>query len=892
MRQLKKTVLAPPLWLKVTVLGISLGSWLAVSNGAQQVPFALPLLWPENQRAFLQDGPGLLLSAAERAQFVAQATQDREAFITAYLAQDPLPDTPENELTVGIEHRRALVEGASLSFIDDRAAVLFLHGPPASLKSVDCGETFRPIEIWRYSQVESAPALVFYQPKPRQPFKLWLPVDSKRVLYSPEMEYWLDQWDELRSRIIAPRRIDLMSCEQAEEIDRATGVDGLYGFAPDRPKNADIQAFLAPPAELSTWARQAAATAVPPPKPLGEGELELLFPERHGLRMQTRMLVILRPGFAVTPFVEESTAAASASTPEVKAAADAAAVDPASAPATPPAEGTGGKKELRLRVEGQLEREGAIFDVFRFRYLLSPPEEAVPLALIADRALRPGQEFLLRLRVVDEISGNTLRFNRGFVVPSSPTALEEPPVPEAAIIALGEELQQNRVSGRDSLLLVPPATDVVFGLWRAETLVTGERIQKVIFYLDGKPQMSRQRPPFTAELRLEVYPTEQIVRVEGYDAQDVLVAADEVVLNQPRGELRVRIVEPRRGNVGSGKVRARAEVVVPEERTVSALEFRVDEVLQVRLEQPPWEAEIEVPESKDLSYLTVTAELDDGSKAEDVRFLNAPDFIDEVAVDLVELYTSVTDDRGQLVRGLVQTDFKVWEDSKPQQISKFELVENLPLTIGVTIDTSGSMIEALGEAQRAAVDFLESIVTPKDRCFALAFADRPELLMERTSDVGAVAQQLRNLVASGATALHDAVVTSLYYFRGVKGRRALVLLSDGEDTSSRVAFRDALEYAKRSGVAIYTIGLGISKFDVGVRRKLENLADETGGRTFYIKESVELAPIYEQIEADLRSQYLVAYNSNQGSSSTEYRTIELKVKDGKLKGRTLRGYYP
>jgi len=201
------------------------------------------------------------------------------------------------------------------------------------------------------------------------------------------------------------------------------------------------------------------------------------------------------------------------------------------------------------------------------------------------------------------------------------------------------------------------------------------------------------------------------------------------------------------------------------------------------------------------------------------------------------------------------------------------------------------MFESLGEAQRAAVGFLENIITPRDRCFALAFADRPALLMERTSDVGAVAQALENLAANGSTSLHDAIVTSLYYYRGIRGRRAMVLLSDGEDTSSSLGFPEALEYAKRSGVSVFTIGLKIGKSDIGVRRKLEKLSTETGGRTFYIKEAVELSKVYEQIERELRSQYLVAYNSDQQGKSGVYHEVEIKVRAGKLKARTVRGYY-
>jgi VWFA-related protein len=528
----------------------------------------------------------------------------------------------------------------------------------------------------------------------------------------------------------------------------------------------------------------------------------------------------------------------------------------------------------------------------RFQVPLPAAGAEQPIALVVNRSLRPKEEFLMRLRLVDEISEKEVLLSRGFTVPREAIPMDAPPVPEEVMIAVGEELERQRVSGFSSLVLIPPTDEVIFGLWRAEALVTGDRIEKVTFSLDGSPQMSRRRPPFTAELRLDTYPREQIVKAEGFDEHGELVAQDEVILNQPRGELRVRILEPERGrSVEVGDVSVLAEVVVPEEARVVGVEFRINEELLMTLEKPPWSTVVQMPNTRELTYLTVTAELGDGSRAEAVRFFNAPNHMEEVDVNLVELFTSVTDRGGRQVGGLTAADFEVWEDGKAQKIAKFELVDNLPLNLGIAIDVSGSMYESLGEAQRAAIEFLEKIVTPRDRCFAVAFSDRPALLMPRTSDVGAVAERLRDLSANGSTSLHDAIVTSLYYYRGIRGRRALVVLSDGEDTSSSLGFAETLEYARRSGVSIFAIGLRIGTSDFGIRRKLDRLAQETGGRAFYIDGASDLFEVYDKIESELRSQYLVAYNSNQESEKGKYHEIKMKVRGGKLKARTVRGYY-
>ena len=164
--------------------------------------------------------------------------------------------------------------------------------------------------------------------------------------------------------------------------------------------------------------------------------------------------------------------------------------------------------------------------------------------------------------------------------------------------------------------------------------------------------------------------------------------------------------------------------------------------------------------------------------------------------------------------------------------------------------------------------------------------------MPPTDDAGAVIQAIDGLQAVGDTALHDALVHSLYYFRGVQGQRALVLLSDGDDNASYINYKDAVEYARRSGVAIYTIGLNISMLDAGIRGKLDELAQATGGRTFLSSKPEELPGIYKQIETELRSRYLVAYNSTETSGRPGFRPVEVKVKKGGLKTRTARGYYP
>lgn len=876
-----------------------------------------PILWPEAQRAFLQDGPGLLLEASQRDALLAMDEEERGAFIRDFLARDPVPETPENELLVGIERRQALAGAEFLSPRDVRARLLFLNGKPAERLLVDCGNAFKPLEIWGYPggglDERGEPRrreLVLFRQQPGQPYRMWTPIDGKRSLYASEMEYWLEQLEELRGRIRAVR-FDKQVCPEAWRVDRATGVDGLFGFLPGRPTAADLVRLLAAPESLSQWAAAAAKTALDkePAAALGTTGIELQFPERRGQRLLARALLTLPPGAAQPsdPATDSQKAAdaADATQPAPGAAAKpgaaapkpgaakpepaAAGAEPAAAPAVPAPPPAPFKPELRLTIQGLLEQEGRPFEEFRVRYRLEPPGEGVPLGLAVDRPLRPGGTFLLRVEVTDEVSGKKARLAQGFRVPQAPRAEKQPAVPDQVVIAMGEDLAQTQIAGRDSLVLVPPEQDVVLGLWRAEALVTGGRVEKVVFLVDGEVQLTRTRRPFTAEVRLSSFPKEQVVRAEGYDAAGELVASDEVVINQPIGALKVTILEPGRGARATGKTRARAEISVPDGRRIQSVEFRVNDDTVTTLERPPWLAEVDVPPGEGIVYLSVVAVLDDGSRAEDTRFLNAPANLDHVDVTLVELYTTVSDRSGQPMLGLGVGDFQVLDAGKPQTITKFELVQDLPLSVGLVIDTSGSMVSSLVEAQRAAADFVRDVMTPRDRAFAVSFADKPVLLMPPTDDAEGVVASLNGLQAAGYTSLHDALVTSLYYFRGVRGQKALVLLSDGDDTASHTAFRDALEYARRTGVAIYAIGLAVSPLSADIRRKLSMLANETGGRAFFVEKAGQLVGVYEQIEKELRSRYYLAYAPSEVSDG--FRPVEVKVRNG-LKARTIRGYYP
>lgn len=846
--------------LALLVLAAVAGLFAGAPAGAAPVAAPVTATHPdlsEPQRAFFDDGPGWLLNEQQRNEFLALDSSGRDARMAELLAHDPVPETPENELREGIRRRTLLVQSEFLSLADDRAKLLFLLGAPFARTKIDCPLAFKPVEVWRYGTENPGKRYLLYRAGADPSYRLWRPGDSKEPLYSAEMAYWLQQWQEYGGHRIA-RAFDHQICEdKARLVDEVTGIDGLSLYRKGRPTDITILQAFAPPADLAAWAKVAAVTPLPPGKTILEGAtLEVQFPKAVGQRITLRMLVTLPPGTKLQT------------------------IKVGEAPPT-----------LRLNLEGAIEENGHFFDGFHVRFEPKPADAGAPIVLVAERSLRAGPGFVLRLRLRDEIGGAEEVLARGFAVPKEPQVVASPPLPPGAIVQLAEDLESQRLPGKDSLLVVPPQDDIVVGLWRTEAVVSGDRIHRVVFLVDGKSQFERNKPPYSAELRLPPLPTEVVVRVEGYDTAGQLVASDELVLNQPRGELRVRIVEPRRGASPSGRAAVKAEVVVPEGRRVEKVELRVNDRVVATLQRPPWEGMVEIPKGPDLAYLTAVAVLEDGTQAEDVRFFNAPGNFEQVDVNLVELYTTVTDRSGRLVPALTQTDFEVLEDGRPQKLARCELIENLPIHLGIVIDTSGSMYKSIGEARRAAGDFLQNLMTPRDDAFALSFSDHPVLLMPRTTDARAVNASLDNLNANGETALFDALVHSLYYFRGTRGRRAMVLLSDGDDNSSGIGWKDTLEYARRSGVAIYTIGLGVELLG-DIRGRLKALAEETGGRVFFVNKAQELSGVYKEIDQELRSQYLLAFASDRTTADGKYRSIEVKAQKGKLNARTIRGYYP
>jgi VWFA-related protein len=334
------------------------------------------------------------------------------------------------------------------------------------------------------------------------------------------------------------------------------------------------------------------------------------------------------------------------------------------------------------------------------------------------------------------------------------------------------------------------------------------------------------------------------------------------------------------------------DVNIPTEVGLERLELYWNDLLLATLFQEPFEAWVRIDRRGEFGYLRAVATLDDGSQAEDINFVNAPEFGSVIDVTAVELPVTVLDKAGKPVENLSPEDFTVLEDGIPQQVSHFALHRDLPVRMGIVIDTSGSMEETLPAVQRVVMGFLGDLLRPRDRAFIETFSDQPDILATFTADFDTLENAMLALYADRATAFYDSVIMGLFQFSGVRGRRAMVVLTDGEDNASKHDYQEVLNYAQRHAITIYTVGIDLPATKVMVRWQLKRLAEVTGGRAFFLSRKAKLETVYDAIDQELRTQYLLAYTSSSTKDADELRKVKVEVNRRGLKVRTLAGYYP
>jgi Ca-activated chloride channel homolog len=747
----------------------------------------------------------------------------------------------------------------------DRAKVFLLQGPPSEITRSECSGLLVPIEIWKYSYIKGVGQnirLLFYRPRGQGEPKLWNPLGGAMaisdLLISGSTMRSADEsrrTAESASPYAYISRIQL-ECRDGEEIMRAVTqmvqvrVDLLRIFEPPDLDEEEVRKILR------------SVVIANPDAPKLNPEFSVEFPTKDGMRTAVQMALML-------PREELS-----------------------------PSE-VGGVEVYTIDVTGEVLRDGKLWEKYRYRFDFPGDFKGELLPIVIDRYLRP-HDYVSRIKLIDANTGAEAVVEREISVPEVflPPSLssDEPEGGAAATIApvtIGDpDSVPAAVAVEPRLRLVPPPEEVVNGIKTVGTLIAGDRIKAVEFSLDGRRLAVRRAPPYSLAMDFGPVPRPRKVRAVGLDEHDKPLTGDEIVVNAGTDPFRVRITSPRVAPRLVGPARIEMSLSIPEGDTLEALEVYWNEQRMAVLYDPPFVQTIDIPATEGVGYIRAVAKLKDStlSPVEDVVMINTPAYMEELDVHLIEVPVTVLVG-GKPATNLTEKSFKLLDDGKPVSIAKFDYVKNLPLSIGLAIDTSGSMLPRIDQAQKAGAQFLQNIMKKGDKAFLVAFDAQAEVVQKWSSKLADLHAGLARLRAEQTTALYDAVVYSLFNFHGIRGQKALVIISDGKDTASRYTFEEALEYARRSSVPIYVIGIGIRSNEADVRYKLNRLSTETGGTSYYIEQARDLHRIYDEIQAELRSQYVLGfYPGADVRSGGKWRELTVQATEGRV--RTIKGYFP
>jgi Ca-activated chloride channel family protein len=535
--------------------------------------------------------------------------------------------------------------------------------------------------------------------------------------------------------------------------------------------------------------------------------------------------------------------------------------------------------EAQLALQGSFLQNGLVLRNFRYPIPESRPNRVSSVQTFAEgtadvevRLIQAGEEAAPLILVKTAASFPIVKTGKPYVASAD----------DGAEAAFAEGVVPETVG---AVRILPPQRDVAPNLFRVNVDVLPP-VTRVEFWVEGKRVIARNAPPYFAELDLGKLPKRVEVRAIGYDKQGRYVDADAFIVNERETPLEVKIT---RTQTPDGVSHFKLSLQNPKGTNIRSVVLYAGEKKLHEWSGPPYALDLPTTRLAGEEFVRATAIDETGYEAGDLLFLNGDRYIESIEVNVVELPVSVSDANGLPVASLGEKNFTILENGKPQKISSFNFAANLPISVGVLLDHSGSMEKRMEGAKSAAVEFFKRIIKKNDRAFIAAFASDPARNTPFVSEIGTLEAQVNAIPdAGGGTALYDAIITGLYRFRNVQGRKALVIITDGEDTTSRLAYEEMLTYARSSRVPLYFIGIGHSGGD----GKMKSLAAETGGVAYFVRNVDQLGATYKALEQELRSQYLLSYHTESSKKDTDYRTIEVKVDQPNARVRTIRGFIP
>ena len=347
----------------------------------------------------------------------------------------------------------------------------------------------------------------------------------------------------------------------------------------------------------------------------------------------------------------------------------------------------------------------------------------------------------------------------------------------------------------------------------------------------------------------------------------------------------VKITEPINDAFVLGKTKIAATVKAESAADIDRVEFTVNNKVIFVDREAPYEVNYDFGEDSKSWVVRAVAWHRDGISVTDTivtRKLTIG-YVEEV--NRVILWATVSTKKDTFVTGLQKEDFRVFEQGVEQEIAEF-WPEDRPIALALLLDSSGSMRDAIKDVHVAAAGFVDTL-TEKDSALVIDFDDKVFLLEELTSDRAKLREAVSSTEALGGTAIYDAIHAAYRKLRGIDGRKAIVLLSDGDDTESLTPLARVMEEAKSEGILVYAIGLG-----PGVRKGfLSDIAEVTGGRAYFVSKAEDLAETYQKIAEELRKQYYLTYSSKNTVFDGRYIEVRVATKNSDYEVRSRRGYF-
>lgn len=414
---------------------------------------------------------------------------------------------------------------------------------------------------------------------------------------------------------------------------------------------------------------------------------------------------------------------------------------------------------------------------------------------------------------------------------------------------------------------------------------------RVEFLLDGARVVEDSSAPYSATIKLGTALRTHTIAARAFDTHNRVLGEESATINDVVDALSVRLAAPQ--SIESHAT-ILAEPRAPAGATIEGVDVYWSEKKLATLTAPPYRYELTLPSKYAAGYVRVLARDSTGATAEDVKMVNVAGAAEEMRVDLVELYAIVQDRGGHNVEGLTSRDFVVKEDGAPVA-AEVHGTPNDPITVGFALDTSGSMRALMVDVAEDAAAFVSGSLQGGDQAFVVGFTDTPRLVQPLTGDLQHVTTSILDIDAGGATSIWDSLIFSLQQFRPVKGKRALLLFTDGADTTSTARYETALAVAQEVGVPVYVFlmraGAGPPWAIIDIRR-LDALAAATGGAMFRSPRKGDLPRLFAQIRDDTRGEYLLSFHAKSARPHTELRTISVSVPGRDAVVRAMRGYYP